>query len=178
MPAAAVHSQSLPLATRATAVEHNLSVDDARALTTTAGVVAGNPEALADLYAWWRPMMLAWARRRPELAGVLIGLAAATKFYPVFALGPLLVLGLRTGRLREVRTTALTAAGSWLVVNVPVMLADFDGWSYFYSFNSERGESWGSVWVVLTQRGHGIPPDRLTEAALDRLRELTELYSR
>ncbi len=64
MPAAAsVHARPLPLAASATAVEHNLSADDARALTTTAGVVAGNSEALADLYAWWRPMMLAWARR-------------------------------------------------------------------------------------------------------------------
>jgi len=44
-------------------VEHNLSADDARALTTTAGVVAGNPDALADLYAWWKPLMLVWARR-------------------------------------------------------------------------------------------------------------------
>ena len=66
MPAASAYPRSTPLAASATAVEHNRSAappDDARALTTTAGVVAGNPEALADLYTWWRPMMLAWARR-------------------------------------------------------------------------------------------------------------------
>ena len=34
-------------------------------------------------------------------AGVLIGLAAAAKFYPLFVLGPLLVLCLRAGRMRE-----------------------------------------------------------------------------
>ena len=45
--------------------------------------------------------MLAWARERPVAAGVLIGLAAATKFYPLFLLGPLLVLCLRAGRMRE-----------------------------------------------------------------------------
>ena len=45
--------------------------------------------------------MLAWARERPVAAGVLIGLAAATKFYPLFVLGPLLVLCLRAGRMRE-----------------------------------------------------------------------------
>lgn len=63
MPAASIRPRTLPLAASATAVEHQSSADDARALTTTAGVVAGDPEALADLYAWWRPMMLAWARR-------------------------------------------------------------------------------------------------------------------
>ena len=53
--------------------------------------------------------MLAWARERPVAAGVLIGLAAATKFYPLFVLGPLLVLCLRAGRMREF-WTALVAA--------------------------------------------------------------------
>jgi uncharacterized membrane protein len=33
--------------------------------------------------------LLAWSRDRPVAAGILIGLGAATKFYPLFALGPL-----------------------------------------------------------------------------------------
>ena len=33
--------------------------------------------------------LLAWARRRPVLAGVLIGLGMATKLYPLFLLGPI-----------------------------------------------------------------------------------------
>ena len=41
---------------------------------------------------------LAWARRRPALAGMLLGLAIAAKFYPIVILGPLLVLCLRAGR--------------------------------------------------------------------------------
>ncbi len=44
--------------------------------------------------------MAAWAARRTVLAGVLLGLAVATKFYPVFFFGPLLLLCLRAGRLR------------------------------------------------------------------------------
>src|SRR3954453_3492689 len=44
--------------------------------------------------------LLAWARKYPVLAGVLIGLAAAFKFYPVLILGPLLILCLRAGRMR------------------------------------------------------------------------------
>ncbi len=109
--------------------------------------------------------MLAWARRRPGLAGVLIGLSAAAKFYPLLAFGPLLLLCLRAGRLREFRVAAVSAAAAWLAVNLPVMVADFDGWSYFFSFNRERGESWGSPWVVLTQQGHGVPPEKLNTLA-------------
>ena len=70
--------------------------------------------------------MLMWARSRPVAAGVLIGLAAAAKFYPLFVLGPLLVLCLRAGRMRELGQTAAAAAVAWAAVNVPVMLADFD----------------------------------------------------
>jgi uncharacterized membrane protein len=116
-----------------------------------------------DLYAvaLLSAAMASWARRRTVLAGVFVGLAAAAKFYPVIALGPLFLLCLRTGRLRDFWRTFVAAAGAWLVVNLPVMLADFHGWAYFYSFNRARGESWGSLWVVLTQQGHGVPPQAL-----------------
>ncbi len=43
--------------------------------------------------------LLAWARRRPTLAGVLIGLGVAAKLYPALLLLPLLLLAVRTGRL-------------------------------------------------------------------------------
>ena len=36
------------------------------------------------------------------LAGALIGLGVAAKLYPLLLLVPLVILGLRTGRLREV----------------------------------------------------------------------------
>ncbi len=40
----------------------------------------------------------AWARDKPLLAGVLIGLGTAAKLYPILLLGPLLVLCLRGGQ--------------------------------------------------------------------------------
>ncbi|RDI46867.1 putative membrane protein [Nocardia mexicana] len=39
--------------------------------------------------------LLAWSRRRPVLAGVLLGLGGAVKLYPLLLLGPILVLCLR-----------------------------------------------------------------------------------
>jgi len=90
--------------------------------------------------------MAAWAARRGVLAGVLLGLAVATKFYPLFLLGPLLVLCLRTGQLRAWCVTAASAAAAWLAVNVPVAVLAPGGWSTFYRFNEARGADWGSIW--------------------------------
>jgi uncharacterized membrane protein len=104
--------------------------------------------------------MLAWSRSRPGWAGVLLGLAVAAKFYPLLLLGPLFLLCLRSARLRAFWVTALAAAGAWLVVNVPVYLANPDGWMEFYTFSRERGVDWGSPWYVLQVMDRGIPGEQ------------------
>jgi uncharacterized membrane protein len=95
---------------------------------------------------------LAWSRRKQVLAGVLLGLAVSTKFYPLVFAGPLLVLALRTGRWRPVLKTLGGAVGAWLVVNVPVMLTAFDGWKRFYVFSNERPADWGSLWYFFEHK--------------------------
>lgn len=105
--------------------------------------------------------MLAWARERPVAAGVLVGLAAATKFYPLFVLGPLLVLCWRAGRLREYGATLVAAVCAWAAVNLPVMLVDLEGWSRFYRLSEERGAGFGSIWFVLSQQGRAVPDSAL-----------------
>ncbi|MEB3069233.1 glycosyltransferase family 87 protein [Mycolicibacter sp. MYC017] len=93
--------------------------------------------------------LLAWARRRPTAAGVLLGVGAAAKLYPVLLLFPLLVLGLRTGKLAEVRRTVSTAALTWVAVNLPVMLYAPRGWSEFFRLNSRRGDDMDSLYNVV-----------------------------
>src|SRR5215472_5490551 len=82
--------------------------------------------------------MAAWAARRMVLAGVLLGLAVATKFYPVLFFGPLLLLCLRAGRMRAFAATAVSAAVAWLVVNLPVAVAAPAGWARFYRMSGTR----------------------------------------
>ncbi|MFI6925148.1 glycosyltransferase family 87 protein [Nonomuraea spiralis] len=101
-------------------------------------------------------MLLAWARRRQVLAGVLLGLAIATKFYPLMFLGALFLLTLRTARWRPFLVSAASAAGAWLVVNVPFMIFAWDGWRRFYVFSQERGIDWGSPWLFFQRKGWGI----------------------
>ncbi len=124
-------------------------------------LVAVSPVVIADALINWDLLavvltsasLLLWARRRPELAGVLLGLAIAAKLYPLFLLGPLLFLCLRAGRMGAYGRLALTTGVTWLVVNLPVMIGTPSGWLYFWSFNNERGADLGSLWYVLRLGG-------------------------
>jgi uncharacterized membrane protein len=93
--------------------------------------------------------LLAWARRKPVLAGVLLGLGAAAKLYPLLFLGPMLVLGIRTGRRGALARTAGAAAVTWLLVNLPVLVTHPRGWSEFFRFNARRGDDMDSVYNVI-----------------------------
>jgi hypothetical protein len=44
----------------------------------------------------------------------------------------------------------VAAAATWLLVDAPVYLANPRGWSEFYTFSSERGIDFGSVWLAAT----------------------------
>jgi uncharacterized membrane protein len=100
---------------------------------------------------------LAWARRRPALAGLLLGLAVAAKFYPLVLLGPLFLLCLRGGQLRVYARMLAVAVLSWLAVNLPVMILWPHGWAKFYQLSQERGAGFGSPWYALDRAGWVIP---------------------
>lgn len=106
-----------------------------------------------------------WAWDKPFWAGIFLGLGISAKFYPLLILGGMFLLCWR-GRawgafLRYLAGTVL----AWLVTNLPFMLANFDGWARFYRFSSERGEDFGSIWLVLTTFGHQVPPEMLNNIA-------------
>jgi hypothetical protein len=73
--------------------------------------------------------MWAWARSRPVLAGVLLGLGIAAKLYPVLLLGVLFLLCLRAGRLRAWLRRGGRGAVAWLVVNVPIAVLAPANWA-------------------------------------------------
>jgi uncharacterized membrane protein len=120
----------------------------------TALLVAFSPALILSAFINWDLIAMglmmmslaAWAARRPVLAGVLLGLAVATKFYPVVVLWPLFLLCLRAGRLRAFWITTGSAAVAWLVVNLPFIILAPSGWATFYVYSSERGADWGSIW--------------------------------
>jgi hypothetical protein len=110
--------------------------------------------------------LAAWAARHGVLAGILLGLAVAAKFYPIVFFGPLLLLCLRAGQMRAFRVTATAALAAWLAVNLPVAFIAPAGWSWFYRYSAERGADWGSVWYYFqTQHFKGL--DSLTPSAMN-----------
>ncbi|GAA1615987.1 glycosyltransferase 87 family protein [Nonomuraea maheshkhaliensis] len=98
-------------------------------------------------------MLLAWKQQRQVTAGVLLGLAIATKFYPLMFVGALFLLTLRTARWRPFLVTSAAGAGAWLAVNLPFMIFAWDGWRRFYVFSEERGVDWGSAWLFFQNKG-------------------------
>ena len=92
-----------------------------------------------------------WARDRPIATGVLIGLGTAAKLYPLFLLGPIVVICLRERRWRDLSDTVLGAFGAWLLLNAPAYLSGSEQWKVFWTFNSERGPDLGSVWLMVQQ---------------------------
>ncbi len=81
---------------------------------------------------------------------MLLGLGAAMKLYPLFFLGAILVLAVRAGRIRDLVVVLITGVASWLAVNLPFMLTQFDQWATFYRFSSEREVSFSSMWLAFT----------------------------
>ncbi|QLY34027.1 glycosyltransferase family 87 protein [Nocardia huaxiensis] len=134
-----------------------------------------NFDALATAFA--AGGLLAWARRRPVLAGVLLGLGGAAKLYPLLLLGPILILCLRAhwqepppsdgGRgqsprfrgsgggapgstLRSAGYTIAATAVTWLAVNAPIAILYPNGWWEFFRLNTERHADPDSIYNVIT----------------------------
>ncbi|PVZ10925.1 glycosyltransferase family 87 protein [Actinomycetospora cinnamomea] len=93
--------------------------------------------------------ILAWARRRPVLAGVVLGVGAAAKLYPLFLLYPLLLLCLRAGRMRAWGQATAAGVLTWSLLNLPVAIAAPDGWWEFFRLNSERGADPDSLYNIV-----------------------------
>jgi uncharacterized membrane protein len=94
--------------------------------------------------------LLAWARRRPVLAGVLIGLGGAAKLYPLFLLIPILTLCLRAGRFRDGLRATAAAGLTWVVVNAPIAAFFPAGWSEFFRLNGRRGADPDTLYTVVS----------------------------
>lgn len=92
--------------------------------------------------------MLAWAKRRPALAGVLLGLGISAKLYPLLIIGPIVLLAIRANRWKAALTTVGTAVAAWGLTNLPVAVLWRENWLKFFNFNSERGIDWGTLWYI------------------------------
>ncbi len=94
--------------------------------------------------------MLALARRRPVLAGVLLGIGGAFKFYPMLLLLPVLLVGVRRRDIRAAASTIGSAVGAFVLINLPVAWAFTRGWWEFFRLNQTRPADPDSLYFVVS----------------------------
>jgi uncharacterized membrane protein len=92
--------------------------------------------------------LLAWGRRRPVLAGVLLGLGVTARTYPAVLVVVLALLALRTGRWAEWLRTAVAAVVTVLVVLVPWAVTNVDGLRPAYGSWRDSAAGYGSLWLL------------------------------
>jgi uncharacterized membrane protein len=94
--------------------------------------------------------LLALARRRPVLAGVLIGLGGAFKAYPLLLLLPVVLVAWRRRDVPTGVRTVAAAVVTWVVVNAPVAVAFTPGWWEFFRLNQTRPADPDSLYFVVS----------------------------
>ncbi len=84
-------------------------------------------------------------RGNDQWAAVFIALGFSTKFFPVIYLSPLLIQPKPIIDRLKTLGAFLVAA---VLVNGYFALANFQGWYYFFAFNSARNSNPDSIWTV------------------------------
>lgn len=113
-----------------------------------------SPAVISALFINWdiwaiAPLVLALfylTRERYWLSGFFISLSIFFKFFPIIYVIPiLLILTIKSRKGREFLGGLVITS---LVINLPIVITQFDGWLKFYRFNFERGIDFGSVWYL------------------------------
>ena len=110
--------------------------------------------------------MWAWARRRPALAGVLLGTAVMARTYPLLVVLALVLLAVRAGRLRDVGRLLAWAGGAVAVLVVLGLATDSGTLTAAYRAWWSGGAGFGSVWFIPQLAGHPLPVWVATSAAV------------
>ena len=94
--------------------------------------------------------ILAYERGQDVNAGAWLGLGLSTKIFPGLILAPLVVRRWFDGDRRGAIRMAASGVAVTVVLNAPVALAAWKGWSYPAKFQGARHATWGSLvsWVT------------------------------
>jgi hypothetical protein len=90
--------------------------------------------------------LLAFERRRDRTAGVMFGLGAAVKLFPLVVVPPLAALRWAHGDRQGARRLVFGSLGAFALVNAPFAVLRPSHWWWTYSFQSSRQATWGSAW--------------------------------
>jgi uncharacterized membrane protein len=83
--------------------------------------------------------ILFFERKKYILSAILLSVAIATKFFPIVLMLPIMIIFLRNRQIATFIKYGLTTLITWMLINLPFVLVDLEGWAYFYKFSAERG---------------------------------------
>ncbi|MEY4322460.1 MAG: hypothetical protein RL410_241, partial [Actinomycetota bacterium] len=112
------------------------------AVLLTLGINWDAIAVLLMLLALW-----AWQEQRLVMTGVAIGLGAAAKLFPALILVVLVIVVWNSREFKKLIPVLIATVTSWLLVNVPFMILNFEGWFHFYDFSRKRGIDFGSIYL-------------------------------
>jgi putative flippase GtrA len=112
--------------------------------------------------------LVAFERRRPATAGVLLGVGTVIKLFPGIVVPVLVASALVRRDVRSARRLLVGFLATLAVVNLPVMLLAAHGWWWPMQFQGARAATWGTVWMygyrVLGLPTHGPHAAHLANA--------------
>jgi uncharacterized membrane protein len=128
-----------------------------------APLFAFSPAVIGSLYINWDIWAVIGAllaiyflkEKRFDYGAISLGIAIATKFFPIVLIIPIAFYLWNLENLRSVIRFKLITLATWLVINLPVALTS-PGWSRFYKMNLDRANDLGSIWYALELRGFQI----------------------
>ena len=116
------------------------------------------PAVIGSLYINWDlwavvPSLLSIysiKHNRNVLSALFLGIAIATKFFPiVLLLGVTLLFWNRNERKKLALYCGITLA-TWSIINLPVAIVNYEGWWRFFQLNLHRESDLGSLWYALS----------------------------
>jgi uncharacterized membrane protein len=110
----------------------------------------------------WAIVAMIWAiylfeKGKLRQSAIVLAVSVATKLFPIVLLFPIFFYFMRQKKVREFIEYFAITMGVWFLINLPFMLINFRGWSYFYEFSYSRGLGSASIFDVSGQVGFGIP---------------------
>jgi hypothetical protein len=110
----------------------------------------------------WAIVAMIWAiylfeKGKFRMSAVVLAVSIATKLFPIVLLFPIFIYFMRRKEFRIFIEYFVITMGSWLLINIPFMIINFRGWSYFYEFSYKRGLGSASIFEVTGILGFGIP---------------------
>lgn len=124
-------------------------------------ILVYSPVVALSLYLNWDmwavlPLIIGiylFVEKRFFSSGILVGFSIATKFFPVLMFLPISIYFSRNRNTRAFLGFFSAVSLIWTLINVPLILTNYDGWIYFYRFNAIRGLGEGSIYDAILKFG-------------------------